>query len=100
MDQAGSDPLSYLINFGAVGAFLVLWLTGVIVSRRELDRERQRADEWKAQYDAEVTAHGRTLQALELERSRGDAGTEASRTAVAVLSYLGHRPVSAGGDGP
>lgn len=100
MDQGGTDPFAYLINFGVAGAVLVLWLMGFIVSRREQDRERERTAEWKAQYEAEASAHLLTLRALERERERMDASTEASRMTAAMLNYLGHRPLTpSGGDG-
>lgn len=96
MDQA-SDPLAYLINFGAVGAFLVLWLTGLVVSKRENDRERERAEQWKQYFDQESESHDVTRQALARERERQDASTEAGRTAAVLLSALGHRSIPGGG---
>ena len=102
MDQGGTDPLTYLINLGVLGVVLVLWLTGMIVSRRELDRERERAAEWKAQYETEAAAHDLTRAALSRERERGDVVTESGRTTAALLSALGHGPwpLPTGGDGP
>lgn len=99
MDQGGTDPLTYLLNFGVIGVVLVLLVTGVLVTRRELDRANQRADEWKAQYEREAEAHGLTLRTVERERERGDVVTESSRTTAAILGYLGHRPTPIGGDG-
>lgn len=95
MDQG--DPMAYLLNFGAVGIFLVLWLTGRLMSRPEYDRETERADAWKLQYEREAEAHDVTRQALQRERDRADAGLEAGRTAAAVLSVLGHHAASGGG---
>lgn len=94
---ANADPLAYLINFGAIGAILILWLTGAIVSKRENDRERERADQWKSLYDRETEAHDVTRQALSRERDRQDAGTEAANTAAALLRVLGHQALPGGG---
>jgi len=99
MDQAAADPLTYLVNVGVLGVVLVLWLTGMIASRRELDRANDRADEWKAQYTRESEAHGLTLQALQRERERMDASMESGRTVTALLSALGSRPFPATGGG-
>jgi hypothetical protein len=70
---------------------LVLWLTGMIVSKRELDRANDRADEWKVQYTRESEAHGMTRRALERERERMDTTTETGRTVTALLGVLGSR---------
>jgi len=92
VDQ-GADPLTLLLNLGPVGAFLVLWLTGRVVSKSEYDRAERRAEEWKQQYTRESEAHDVTRQAATRDRERSDAGVEASRTAVTLLSALGHLPL-------
>lgn len=92
MDQAASDPMTYLVNVGVLGVVLVLWLTGMIASKKELDRANDRADEWKAQHTRESEAHDLTRRALERERDRMDVTAEAGRTVTALLGALGHRP--------
>jgi hypothetical protein len=91
MDPTTTDPLNYLVNVGVLGVVLVLWLTGMIVSKRELDRANDRADEWKVQYTRESEAHGMTRRALERERERMDTTTETGRTVTALLGVLGSR---------
>lgn len=89
----GADPLTLLLNLGPVGAFLVLWLTGRVVSKSEYDRAERRAGEWRQQYEREAGAHEMTRQAAARDRERFDAGVEASRTAATLLSALGHLPL-------
>lgn len=95
MDQ-GPDPVAYLLNFGVLGLLLVLWLTGVVVGKREYERALSGEAEWKRQYERESEAHEVTRQALARERERQDASTEAGRTAAALLSVLGHTALPGG----
>lgn len=99
MNQTAADPLTYLVNVGVLGAVVVLWLTGMIASKRELDRANDRAGEWKEQYTQEAEAHALTLRALERERDRMDSHTEAERTVTALLGVLGPRPLPSSGGG-
>jgi len=89
--------MTYLVNVGVLGVVMVLWLTGMIAGKRELDRASDRADEWKAQYERESEAHKVTLQALERERDRMDAATESGRTITALLGALGPRSIPSRG---
>jgi hypothetical protein len=83
--------MTYFLDLGAVGVFLVLWLTGFIVSKAEHGRAEKRAGEWRRLYETEVAAHRDTRAALERERERSDAGLEAGRTVAAMLSVLNHQ---------
>lgn len=50
--QALPDPYSTLITYGPLGIFVMLYLTGQLVSKRELERANARADRAEAQRDA------------------------------------------------
>ncbi|SRR6266571_8690133 len=99
MNQAATDPLTYLVNVGVLGVVLVLWLTGMITGKKELDRATDRAGEWRSQYEREVAAHRLTLQALERERDRMDATTESGRTVTALLAVLAPHSIPSSGGG-
>lgn len=89
--------MAYLINLGALGVFLVLWLTGYVVSKSEHTKAEERSEEWKQLYLQETTAHRDTRAALDRERERSEAGVEAGRTAAALLNVLGHHSLPGGG---
>lgn len=90
MDQGQSDPLAYLLNFGVLGLFLVLWLTGRIVSKSEHDRAVREGQEWKLRFEQEAAAHDVTRRAMDQERTRSDSSIEAARMGTALLSALSH----------
>ena len=95
--MGSEDPLATLVNFGTLGIFLILWLTGYVVSRAEHAKAEGRAEEWKQLYLQESAAHRDTRAALDRERDRSEAGVEAGRTAAALLNVLGHHSLPGGG---
>src|SRR5258706_12839136 len=95
MGSMATDPMTYLINVGVLGVVMVLWLTGMITGKRELDRASDRAEEWKVQYERESAAHKLTMQALERERDRMDAATESACLVTTPLGALRPRSIHA-----
>lgn len=77
--QALPPPLDSLVAYGPLGIFTLLYILGLIVSKRELDRALLRAERAEAQRDALADRAMSDLVPLV---------TEVSRTMVPTLDRL------------
>jgi hypothetical protein len=84
------EVMGQVLQWGPAGVVIVLILTGVLVTRGQMQQMQADRDQWKAAYERECNAHDTTRTAL-VEANRGSAASiETARTATALLSNLGH----------
>lgn len=92
--MAAADPLPDLWNpilqYGAIGAVLLLLVLGYLVPRRMVEDLKRDRDEWRQAHKDEQAAHQVTRDALTLANARAEVGLEAGRTAAQLLARLEH----------
>ena len=79
LGQALPPPYDVLVTYGPLGIFTVLYITGQVATKRELDRANARADRAEEQRDALANRALTDLVPLV---------TEVSRTMVPTLDRL------------
>lgn len=92
------DPnvLGLLLNAGAAGVLLFLFLKGWIVPKPSADRQVKESERWRQLYLTERAAHETTRKAhAEETRAVLVAGAEGSQMAAALLSELKTRAIEA-----
>ena len=98
--MAAADPLpdlwSPILQYGAIGAILLLVLFGWLVPRKYIEDMKKDRDEWRQACKDEQAAHQVTRDALALANARAEVGLEAGRTAAAMLAHLDHPRSSTG----
>lgn len=92
-DPAAGDAPAYItqiLQWGPPGIIVVLILTGVLVTKGQLDQMRQDRDSWRAAYDKEVEAHTATRTALAEAVKAAGSSVEVAKTTTSLLTQLGH----------
>ncbi|WP_406468055.1 hypothetical protein OH738_10845 [Streptomyces hirsutus] len=79
-------------QYGVLGVVVVLFLTGLIVSRSTYLAVAADRDNWRDAHAKESEAHQATRVSLAKAEERADIAVEQGRTLNALLSELGHRP--------
>ena len=85
------DPqiIGFLLNAGAAGVLLVLFLKGWIAPKPSTDRMARESERWRQLYEKERAAHETTRKAHAEEITAAlHAAAEGSRIAAALLSEL------------
>lgn len=86
----GQDVFSTLLQYGLPGVFIILMLTGVLVTKNQFDQMKQDRDSWRTAYDKEVDAHTATRAALSEAVKAAGSSLETAKTTTALLTQLGH----------
>jgi hypothetical protein len=82
--------LGQILQWGPAGVIIILILTGVLVTKAQLESMKNDRDEWKAAYQQESQAHESTREALREAVAAAATSLEVSRTTTALLNNLGH----------
>lgn len=96
---SNSDPITEMLQWGVLGAVLVLLLLGWLVPKGAHEQMKVDRDEWKSAYEKEREAHQATRDALADASSAAAAAVENARTTTALLSNLGHAAARPGTGG-
>lgn len=89
--QAGLDPLAVISTWGPAGVLVVLLITGVLVTKRELDKADRVSEQWRVAFQTEQTAHIKTREALAVAEDRASVAQPLAETGRRLLEQLGHQ---------
>lgn len=84
------EYVTQILQWGPPGVVIVLILTGVLVTKGQLEQMRKIADDWHTAYDKECAAHDDTRAALAEVSKSASASLEVAKTTTVLLSNLGH----------
>lgn len=85
-----SDPVGALLQYGPLGLFLALILTGVLVTKAQYLALKEERDNWRKAFETEQAAHQGSRDALIEANGRAEAAVEAAKVTAGLLRDLGH----------
>ena len=91
--EAASNPpdvITTILQWGPPGVVIALLLTGVLVTKGQLEQMKTDRDYWRDAYQKEQTSHEVTRNALVDANQSASAAVETARATTQILSALGH----------
>lgn len=88
--DSAPEYITQILQWGPPGVVIVLILTGVLVTKGQLEQMKTDRDDWRAAYEKECEAHGTTRSALAEATRASGASLEMAKTTAALLTNLGH----------